>query len=219
MAGTIDWVFLSEDTDISMLRILAKHSGFSTDNTLFFSYKTSTNLESAKILAEFIREISPTTKVVIHRDRDFMNEAEVTKVSDKITSCGAIPFVTEGADVEDYFVHPRHIADRVGASPEDVEVWLTEIAVTYHNDIHYSFTRKRDEVKRLLYKDNSEACPGTLELIGTDIPLPVSKRRGKFMLKKVRGGLHERFDIEDDLLVATDGLKSPRLEEILNGIA
>ncbi len=35
------------------------------------------------------------------------------------------------------------------------------------------------------------------------------------MLKKIRAGLHKRFGIEDDLLIATDGLKSTRLQAIL----
>ena len=77
IAGTIEWVILSEDSDLRMLKILAESSGFSKEKTLFFSYKTSSNLESAKILANFIIEMSPETKVVIHRDRDFMTDEEV----------------------------------------------------------------------------------------------------------------------------------------------
>ncbi len=147
LTGNIDWVFLSEDTDMRMLKILAHNSGFFVEKTLFFSYKTSTNLEAAKILAAFIREISPTTKVVIHRDRDFMNESEVTMVSGKISLCGAIPFVTEEADVEGYFAHSSHVSDRIAAPHEDVEAWLTAIALVNHNELQHWFTRKRDDVK------------------------------------------------------------------------
>ena len=215
MAGVIEGGFLSEDSDMSMLKILANNSGFPIDQSLFFSYKTSTNLEPAKILAAFILEISPATKVIIHRDRDFMNDDEVNKISLKITSCGAIPFVTEGADVEGYFVHSKHISDRIGVQRENIKMWLAEIAQANHNELQHRFTRKRDDVKRLLYKDNPEDCPETLELIGNDIPLPASKRHGKFMLKKVRAGMHERFGMVDDLLVATEGLNSPRLKAIL----
>lgn len=216
MAGTIESVFLSEDSDMSLLRILAEHSGFSMDETLFFSYKTSANLESAKILAAFIREISPETKVIIHRDRDFMNAEEVQKVSGKIAACGAIPFITEGSDVESYFVQSKHISERLGVERDGVKVWLSEIAQANHTELQHVFTRKRDEVKYLLYRDDPEAFPNTLEMIGNDIPLPATKRLGKFMLKKVRASMHERFNVDHDLLQSSNGLRSVRLKEIFD---
>ena len=42
---------------------------------------------------------------------------------------------------------------------------------------------------RELHKNNIEAAPDTLDLIGADVPLPPAKRLGKFMLAKVRGSL------------------------------
>lgn len=216
IAGTIEWVILSEDTDLGMIKILAESSGFSKGETLFFSYKTSSNLESAKILANFITEISPETKVIIHRDQDFMTEEEEQLVSDKISDCGAIPFITEGSDVESYFVKSRHISTHVGATKEDVKAWLDEIALINHNWLQHSFTRKRDEVKNLLYKKNIEDFPDTLKMIGNDVPLPFSKRQGKFMFKKVRAGIHARFGVAVNILEATDTLKSSRLKSILD---
>lgn len=214
MAGTIEWVILSEDTDLAMLKIIAECSGFSMDETLFFSYKTSSNLESAKILANFISELSPETKVVIHRDRDFMTDDEVRSVSDKISEFGAIPFVTEGSDVESYFVCSRHISTHADAPRENVKEWLAEIALNNHVHLQHLFTRKRDEVKYLLYKNNIKEFPDTLGMLGNDMPLPPSKRQGKFMFKKVRASIQGHFGVDVNLLKATEALKSPRLKAI-----
>lgn len=214
MAGQTKWVFLTEDSDASMLETLAEISGFPRKDTLFFSYKTSSNLEPAKILAEFILEISPQTVVIIHRDRDFMTTDEVDKVCARIAECGAVPFITEPSDVEGYFIAPEHIAAVTEKAPADVVAWLDDIASTEHTQLQHEFTRKRDAVKFLLYKKDADKCPDTLTLIGNTIPLSPDKRRGKFMLKKVRGGLADFIGTDVDLLVPSAFLKSPVLESI-----
>lgn len=218
MAGTIEWVILSEDTDLRLIKTLAISSGFNLGATLFFSYKTSSNLESAKILASFINEISPTTKIIIHRDRDFMTDEEVEKVVERIEQSGADAFITGGADIESYFVRASHIAASINEQEETVRTWLAELAQTHHNELLHFFSRKRDEVKNLLYRKNPEACPATLDLLGTTIPLPPKKRHGKFMLKKIRANLNQRFG-EDiaKILEPSETLSSSRLTAIRSG--
>lgn len=216
MAGQTKWVFLTEDSDASMLESLAEISGFPRRETLFFSYKTSSNLEPAKILAEFILEISAQTVVIIHRDRDFMTTDEVEKVCMKIAECGAVPFITEPSDVEGYFVAPEHIAAMTKRELADVTVWLDDIATAEHTKLQHEFTRKRDEIKSLLYRKDVGKFPDTLTLIGNTIPLTSDKRRGKFMLKKIRGSCKDFTGAEVDFLVPSAFLKSPALELIRN---
>lgn len=215
MAGAIEWVILSEDSDLRLIKILAECSGFASGQTLFFSYKTSSNLEPAKMLASFILEISPETKIVIHRDRDFMTDGEVSLISERISQCGAIPFITESSDIESYFVRSAHIAACVSAPKTDVLAWLGQIAYESHNSLLHAFTRKRDEVKHLLYKNNPDEFPATISLIGETMPLPPKSRHGKFMFKKVRSSLNTRFDIDATcLLNPSTALKSERLAAI-----
>ena len=216
MAGTIEWVVLSEDTDLTLIKILAASSGFDVQETLFFSYKTSTNLESAKILASFIKEISPSTTILIHRDRDFMTDMEVELVATKIAQGGAKAFVTERSDIESYFVRSKHIAAATGLDADDVLTWLKNLATVEHNKLAHTFTRKRDEVKHLLYRDNPSDFPSTVDLLGDTVPLPPSHRLGKQMLKLVRAGLHTKFNANPaKLLQPTPALRSQRLAEIL----
>jgi energy-coupling factor transporter ATP-binding protein EcfA2 len=214
MAGQTKWVFLTEDSDASMLETLAEIAGFPRKDTLFFSYKTSSNLEPAKILAEFILEISPQTLVIIHRDRDFMTTDEVEKVCARIAKSGAVPFITEPSDVEGYFIAPGHIAAVTEKAPTDVVAWLDGIAAAEHTQLQHEFTRKRDAVKSLLYRKDVDKCPDTLTLIGNTIPLAPDKRRGKFMLKKVRGGFVDFIGKDVDLLVPSAFIKSPMLDSI-----
>lgn len=87
-----------------------------------------------------------------------------------------------------------------------------------HNWLLHSFTRKRDEVKSLLYRNNIEAFPDTLRMLGSDVPLPIFKRQGKFMFKRVRADIHARFGVAVNLLETTTALKSCRLESILETV-
>jgi energy-coupling factor transporter ATP-binding protein EcfA2 len=212
--GEITWVILTEDRDHRMLQMLFENHGFSAAETLFYSYKTSTNLESAKILASFIGEIAPNTSVIIHRDRDFMTDDEVQVVTERIEQSGGIPFVTERSDVESYFLNPDHLAARLGIGGQDVAQWLDEIATDDHVELQHSFMRKRDDVKKLLYRGNPNDCPDTLGLLGAVIPLPQDRRHGKKMLKKVRAGMHRKFGVTVEVVEPSDHLVSQRLQEI-----
>lgn len=213
-SGLIDWVVLTEDRNHDMLETLLEHHGFPKNGTLFYSYKTSTNLEAAKILAAFILDVSPGTKVIIHRDRDFMTTEEVEQTSLKIAECGGIPFITEGCDVETYFLEANHLSLRLGVNEAEIKHWLNQISVDEHMELQHSFTRKRDEIKNLLYRGNFAACPETLALLGNAIPLPPEKRHGKFMLKRVRAGMQDKFGKTVEVISPTPHLISPRLQEI-----
>lgn len=212
--GVYDWVFLTEDRDRKMLEVLLSANRFDLAKCLIYSYKTSTNIEAAKLLTDFIHDSAPLTQVVIHRDRDFMTQAEVDQVMANIRTSGAIPFITSGCDIEAYFLAAEHLSNRIEVDVPAVRDWLDEIALDAHTELQHSFTRKRDEVKSLLYRSNPKDCPDTLKLLGKAIPLPPELWHGKKMLKRVRAGLKEKFGFAPEIIIATPALTCTRLTEI-----
>ncbi len=214
MGGAYEWVFLTEDRDWRMLEILLSANAFPLEKCLFYSYKTSTNIEAAKLLTDFIRESAPSTHVVIHRDRDFMLDAEILRVTESISSCGAIPFITTGSDVESYFLEPQYLAERIGVAVSNVIDWLNDIASDEHMELQHVFTRKRDEIKSFMYRGNQTECPDTFKLLGTVIPLPPDLRHGKKMLKRVRAGMKDKFAVSPEVVAESQFLSCPRLKEI-----
>lgn len=215
--GAIAWVILTEDASFDFIASIANGSGYNPNEMVIYSYKTSTNIQSAMLLADFINEIAPNTNVIIHRDRDFMEDNEVGWVSEKIEESGAIPFITESSDIETYFISKEHISALLHEDEEDIDGWLADIATENHNELMHKFTRKRDDLKHL-YRKKEEDPPETLNLIGNDNPLPANKRQGKFMLRKVRAGMHEKYGRTVELLDITAALVSPRLVEIREGV-
>jgi hypothetical protein len=79
-------------------------------------------------LATFIKDFAPATNIIIHRDRDFMTDSEIQRAIQKLAGCGAAVFLTEGSDIESYFVTPEHIAAVTALQPVDATEWLVEIA-------------------------------------------------------------------------------------------
>lgn len=213
--GAAQWVFLTEDRNTAPLQLLAEQAGFPIGETLFLSYKSSSNLEAAKLLATFIQEASEGTRIVIHRDRDFMTDAEVERVAANISAGGAIAFVTEVSDIESYFIGFSHLGHLLELGSDEVETWLSDLATTEHVSLQHQFTRKRDEIRRVMYRENPDACPDTLALLGDAVPLPIASRHGKAMLKLVRGMMHERFGKVTNVLQASPHLVSHRLRQIL----
>ena len=212
--GEVDWVILSEDSSKNYIYKLAEASGFDMANTVIYTYKTSSQIHSAIYLAEFIRDIAPNTTIVVHRDRDFLTDVEIGWLSEKISNSGAHPFITEGCDIESYFIDPAHLAEVLDEEVEDVEAWIEDIATRFHNRLVHKFSRKRDEA-RYFYRNREEEPPDTMALLGEDNPLPPEKRLGKFMSKKVRGEMHEEFEKTVDIMQITPHLTSPRLVQIL----
>ena len=211
--GAIEYVILSEDTNLTMMRTLVEGSGFDMTKTLIYSYKASSNLGSAYALSEFILESAPECKVIIHADNDFLTEDEEESLRKKIEECGAKAFITEGADIESYFVVPEHLSELIGEDPATISDWLDELAFAKHNKLTHKFSRKRDEAKKKLYKN--ERAPDTLALMGEDLPLPPEKRLGKFMLAEVRSAMHGKFGRTVDLIVESDYLYSDFLQSVV----
>ncbi len=211
--GEVGWVFLTEDASLELIKIITRASGFDDAEIVTYSYKTSSNIQSALTLTEFILEIAPDTNIIIHRDQDFMTNEEIGWIEQEIKSCGAIPFITEGSDIEYYFQVSEHLAKLLGTNVDEIDTWKDEIAQVEHNNLVHSFLRKRDEAKRL-YRNREENPPDSKTMLGTEVPLPQGKRLGKYMLRKLRGTMHKRFGTTVDVKTASEYLRSEKLSNL-----
>ncbi len=218
MAGEIKSVILTEDRNTKYLEVLLEANGFNLNEHLIYSYKTSSNLEGASLFVDFLHDVANGCKVIIHRDRDFMTEEEAHRIRDRIIEANALPFITNGSDIESYFVSYEHLAECLNENLADITEWVDEIANELHIDVQHQFTRKRDEIKRIMYRGNPQDCPDTLDLMGNEMPLSFEKRKGKYMIKKIRGKMFSRFAKSPDIIQITNHLEEPVLVELLGEI-
>jgi hypothetical protein len=61
------------------------------------------------VLGQFLADKAPHVKLTIHRDRDYMSAEASQKFEDRLKKANILPMLTEGADIESYFLCASHI--------------------------------------------------------------------------------------------------------------
>lgn len=107
--GEIPCILLTEDAEPEYISLLAEVSGFMPDEYQVWSYNGCSNIKIAQALNSFIAEHAPGTTVVVHRDRDYLSDAEVASYKQSLEAVGIKVFITVGNDAESHFVNEAHI--------------------------------------------------------------------------------------------------------------
>lgn len=94
----------TEDTSFHLLRCLLKASGFELDATEIIAYNGVTKTRNLRPLISILRHQNPHAKVVLHRDRDYLTDAEVASWEEEVRRFHVEPFITQGLDVESHFL-------------------------------------------------------------------------------------------------------------------
>jgi len=107
--GHLRCIVATEDTDKEPLCALLWSNGFVESDTEVASYAGCSKLDSALFLGRFLESKAPTLRFVVHRDRDYMDQAGVESFFAHLNNAGVFPFVTERSDVECYFLNAEHL--------------------------------------------------------------------------------------------------------------
>lgn len=110
-SGEVDVVVLTEDSKQDYLYAILEASGLDINRTQVWSYSGCTKLDTATVLARFIQENAPSTEIVIHRDRDYLEDEDVNNLKGSIKKRGLHPFITTGTDIESHFLSVEHISE------------------------------------------------------------------------------------------------------------
>lgn len=132
--GEVPCVLLTEDTDTDYIDVLAEASGFRPDEYQIWSYNGCSNIGIAQALNSFITDHAPGTSVVVHRDRDYMTDAEVVNYKEKLEVVGIKVFLTIGNDAESHFVNEQHITAIYSGINVDRAVELIDESILERRD-------------------------------------------------------------------------------------
>lgn len=102
-------VVLTEDLNTRPIVTILSASGFNIDEVDIWSYKGCSKIDTAFALAAFVRKHSPSTKILLHRDRDYFTEEEIRTFRAEIEAANIYCFVTTGTDAESHFLNVEHI--------------------------------------------------------------------------------------------------------------
>jgi hypothetical protein len=115
MRYNTECLVLTEDGNTTMIKSLLRFSGFDMDKTFVESYDGKDNIAAAAFLARKTKEKKPHLKhFIFHRDRDCYQHQQLVQNLSKLVRNNGLDtvstiFITEGYDMESYFLDARHI--------------------------------------------------------------------------------------------------------------
>jgi hypothetical protein len=213
--GEVPCVLLTEDTDINYINLLAESSGFIPDEYQIWSYNGCSNINIAQALNSFINDHAPGTSVVVHRDRDYLTDAEVNEYKAKLEAVGIKVFITTGNDAESHFINEQHISSLYTAisaerASELIDECLVErkdkILEKYINTIH---NRKLQDSYKGGEKPNAGAIAN--ECNANFDGNPRRYMHGKLVESVLRGKLQQEVGTNVDLCKITAHIAHPDL--------
>ena len=194
--GATPLVVITEDTDTQGLRTLLLSSGLSDEDYDVWSYASSSKLDSAKLLGRFILDTAPGTKVLVHRDRDYMTDEEVDVFTMELEALGLSVLVTTGTDVESHFLSPAYLHDVYPelSQPELAELIATATSEAREHSLKTMINAQTESANRAARRTGEKApSPGTVAIETAAIydESPERYRHGKKTLKQLKTLIQE----------------------------
>ena len=216
--GALRCVVVSEDTDTTALQALLMSNGFVAADTEVRSYASCTKVDSAIVLGAFLRDKAPAVKLVIHRDRDYMDDHRVITFEGMLNAANVRSFVTTPNDIEGYFLNAGHLHALNPAVPQPrIDELLTQataetaddsIAAIVNQRVQYAFDIQR--------RGGAAPNHGAIAIAAqTDYHAdPVAYRRGKIVLKRAVALLRGELAAAPRVFAPSGHLVDPRLREL-----
>lgn len=220
--GEIPCILLTEDADVSYINLIAEASGFLPGEYQVWSYNGCSNIQIAQALNSFIVEHAPGTTVVVHRDRDYMTDAEVLEYKEGLEAVGIKVFISVGNDAESHFVDEEHISELYPRLTQQqvsalIEECLNErrdailekyINTIYNRQLQDSYRGGAKPNAGLIARQCTQNFDGNMR----------GFMHGKIVERSLRGKLQAQVGQNIDLCRVTRGIADPTLSAIAGEI-
>lgn len=216
--GRTPLIVLTEDSKPDGLRVLLQASGLGEDVCQVWSYAGCSNVQSAKVLASFIRDHAPGTKVLVHRDRDYMSDQKAQEYTRSLAEAGMEVFLTSGTDIESHFLNIDHIASLVPEVDRAVAEQLIDEATTESRalSVERCINHWHNEAQRARNKGGPDVNVGRISAEANDAYNgdPTRYRYGKRVRGVVVSKLQARLGRNVNIIQESPALNVPQLREI-----
>lgn len=212
----IKFVVLTEDKKEDLLEkfllAFAEESDF-----LVLSYEGCTNILTAKALGKFIRELSPKTQVIIHRDSDFLDETYKEFLREQYKPHSLEVFFTAGVDLESYFCRIEHLLELNSHYEEVVKMVYQELLQECDAELRKKAYEGLMQVQDLKHKAKlGSMSKGECEKFVENLDFSQARWiHGKFFLKRMREKFKQKTKRNLKDCSPTNHLIDPSLKTIL----
>ncbi len=124
-------------------------------------------------------------KILVHRDRDSLTDAEVADLKNSYNDDGIRLWVTDQSDIEAEFCDVAFLASLTGEDPLTCQQWLDEIQLQNMTPIRDQFAKQRSAHNIELYKAGGSP---TNDEVWTELQsTPLKGAKGKFVFNQLKG--------------------------------
>lgn len=214
----IKYIIATEDASIdsnNLLSLVLQSSGFSKDSFVILPYQGCSKIESAVYVSKCLKRFREDLSIIIHRDRDGMNQNEVTNFISNIEKEDNLHcFITKYNDLEMYFCRPEHM--KIVLEQKGIDVDEQEVINIYNSsleDIHDKAleTYLNRELDAMRDGGRGKASLKASEYFANNTEQCLN---GHLMIGSIKSRLHQKYHIsEGDLFVATEGI----CDDVLKG--
>ncbi len=208
-------IVLTEDSLKQGLELLLEGSGITMSDTIVLAYHGCTSPHNLRPLLELIRGSNSSAKIVVHRDRDYLNNSEAEEWKKNIRNMNAEPFLTANVDVEGYFLNAKHLSEINSQSESDIldiineaTTQTTKTSIEKYVNGRSDIMKKAGNYRSLNIGELAAEAPDT---VNNDIE---RYRHSKTVLKKVRKIYQEKYGKNLRTMKISSALLDPELYDI-----
>lgn len=198
--------------------------GLSENEFVLHSYNGCKNMHTAGVLQELVQKHIPSSKVILHVDRDQRwtdEDPDIQILRSKAITHNIKLFITEFSEIENYFCQPSHVESVYSIGLHNADLIYKECLSELTNEVERKTKDFILNERMTLITDNkgrvrSEALEGLVATATESYYERICP--GKELLSKLRAKLEERFSIHDHslLIKASQGIKSKLFEELIS---
>jgi hypothetical protein len=208
-------IVLTEDELKGPLETILTSSGFDMQKTVALPYYGITGMKQLRPLVKVIQNTNPKAKIILHRDRDFLNDDEVEEWKKEVRGAGVEPFVTAGRDIEAAFINPKYLAElNDGYSEKEFTEIIANVIEEQKDQLVKDYVNGRVEIARKTGKigntNHGQLAVEATKAVGGN----PQRYAGKTVLRGVRAKFQERHKVHMRTDQSSTVLRSPVLASI-----
>lgn len=180
------------------------------------SYNGISNAASAVAIKGMADLLPKAPKIIIHRDRDFLTDEEISKWGLDFSNRGLTVFSPRLCDIETYHCTPSHIASIYKIDLAIATSKVEEVLIENFEDFKSKFRSKRQEANAKYWKDGGS--PVTTDLWPENEPASVERAYGKKMLACLNDKLPKDFGKRHDLFGTASAPLKAELKDVFTKV-
>lgn len=208
---SIKCVVAGEDSKLPAIKNLVEANGFVMPETAVISYNGCDKFYAVEVLSDFLKNVAPQIKLVVHRDRDYLSPDSIQRFESQCRSKGIYAFITRPTCVEGYFLSIEHLSQATGISPTQVQ----EIVGAATKEVEsYSIDRIADAIADSV-QDRAAALSEAQRRYNE---CSDDLRAAKDVFGRVKAALQKQLKMNPTIFQPSDALKDPTLLKIARSL-